>query len=108
MDEKTREALNKLILAVKAFTGSVEKSFHVGMIEGTADMVVQQYNCLHSKAHQLLPDNFYINELLVLEPAKETIRNEQAISRVMLISEQLLDYLQNEVNNEPSFATQGE
>ena len=104
MDENTHEALNKLILAVKAFTRSVEKSFHLGMYYGAADLMIRQYNGLHSKARQLLPDNFYINELLILEVAKETVEDEKVIAQIMLISEQLLDHLQNVVKTEQLYA----
>lgn len=94
MDEKTRETLSQVVLALKAFARSVEKSFHMGMYDGTRDMIIKQYRSLHSKARQLLPDDFYINEILVLEATQEN-EDEKVVSQVMLVSEQLLDYLQN-------------
>lgn len=93
MDEKTQTTLNQLVLALKAFTKSVEKSFHHGMYEGATDVMVKQYRSLHSKAVQVLPDDFYVNESLVLD-VTEGLDDEQKISQVMLLSDQLSDYLQ--------------
>jgi hypothetical protein len=95
MDEKTRETLNQIVLALKAFAKSVEKSFHMGMYDGTGDMLVKQYRSLHGKVRQLLPEDFYINEILVLDAVQENTEDEKIVSQIMLVSEQLLDYIQN-------------
>lgn len=95
MDEKTRETLSQIVLALKAFAKSVEKSFHMGMYDGTGEMIVRQYTSLHGKVRQLLPDDFYINEILVVDAVKESAEDEKIVSQIMLVSEQLLDYLQN-------------
>ena len=94
MDEKTSTALYQLVLALKAFTRSVEKSYHHGMYEGTTDVMIKQYRTLHSKAAQILPDDFYVNESLVLDVIHET-PDDQQVGRVMLLSDQLSEYLQS-------------
>jgi len=93
MDEKTKASLNQLVLALRAFTKSVEKSFHHGMYEGATDLMIKQYRTLHGKAAQLLPDDFYVIETLVLD-VDNAPEDEQKVGRVMLVSDQLSDYLQ--------------
>jgi hypothetical protein len=99
MDEKTNASLNQLLLALRAFSRSVEKSFHHGMYEGTTDLMIRQYRTLHDKAAQLLLDDFYVNECLVLDVSPEA-SDEQKVSQVMLLSDQLTDYLQNTLKSE--------
>ena len=99
MNEKTNASLNQLVLALRAFSRSVEKSFHHGMYEGTTDLMIRQYRTLHGKVGQLLVDDFYVNESLVLDVSPET-SEEQKVSQVMLLSDQLTDYLQNTLKSE--------
>ena len=106
MDEKTADALDKLVMALKAFTKSVQKNFHMGMYDGTGEMLIRQYNGLLNKARQLLPHNFFVHGILDLEQIKENTEDEKAISQIMIMSHQLLAYLQSVIENEQSYEAQ--
>ncbi|MEP7284206.1 MAG: hypothetical protein ABI947_00400 [Chloroflexota bacterium] len=99
MDENTRQSLNQLVMALRAFSRALEKSFHQGMSDGTGDITYKQYGRLRAKAIQLLPDDFYVQEVLTTEPLSAT-DDEQKTSQVMLLTDQLLMYLQGLLNAE--------
>jgi hypothetical protein len=72
----------------------MEKAFHTGMYEGTGNTVVRSYNKLHERTKQLLPDDYFINEVLVLE-VTDASDDEQKIGQVRLVCDQLIEYLEN-------------
>ena len=99
MDDNSRQAIHQLVMALRAFSRALEKSFHQGMYEGNGDIAYKQYSRLHAKASQLLPDDFYVQDVLAAEPLT-AVDDEQKTSQVMLLTDQLLLYLQGVLNVE--------
>jgi hypothetical protein len=87
------------MLAFKSLNRSIEKSMHSGMYQGTGDTAVRNYLALHKRAVQLLPDDFYISDVLTLEIAAES-NDRQKLSQVTLITGQMVDYLKSQVAEE--------
>jgi hypothetical protein len=94
MDENTSKSLNQLVLALKSLSKSVEKSLYHGRHQGVGDMVAKSYRSLHARAVELLPDDFYVRDVLVLEPSPETSDKEK-LSQAHLQVSQLTDYLES-------------
>jgi hypothetical protein len=99
MDEDTSKSLNQLLLALKSLTKTVDKSLMQGMVQGTGDIVVKNYLSLHARAVELLPDDFYVRDVLVLDITPEA-SDKQKLGQVHLQVSQLTDYLENLVRTE--------
>lgn len=99
MDENTSKNLSQLLLALKSLTKTVEKSLMQGMVQGTGDVVVKNYRSLHARAVELLPDDFYVRDVLVLDIAEDA-NDKQKLGQVHLQVSQLTDYLENLVRTE--------
>jgi hypothetical protein len=106
MDNKTYDNLSQLVLALKSYLKAVEKSFHIGSYEGTTDIILRQYRTLYDKALQMLPDDFYVREMLALNITQDGMNERNVVSQVMLVSEQLLHYLRDllKEDRQPSIA----
>ncbi|NJL94587.1 MAG: hypothetical protein HC915_13115 [Anaerolineae bacterium] len=108
MDEQQYTELNKLLKATKALSKSVERVVMSGMAEeGTGKMVARGYQSLHKKAAELMPDDYYITEGLLLEMAPD-IDNDALLSQVRIAASQLRIYLEEtlrESRREFAFAT---
>jgi hypothetical protein len=107
MDETTRASITQLVMALKAFTKSVEKSVHYGMFEGTGDTVLRQARSLHARAKQLLPDDYFISDVIMLDATAES-SDEEKNMQVRLMTDQLLDYLQSIVKSDQSVTIRAE
>jgi hypothetical protein len=99
MGENTSQNLNQLLLALRSLSKSVEKSLYHGMHQGVGDTVVKNYRSLHARAVELLPDDFYVRDVLVLDVAAEA-NDKQKLSQVHLLVTQLTDYLDNVLKEE--------
>jgi hypothetical protein len=99
MDENTIQSLNQLLMALKSMSKSVEKSFYHGAFQGVGDMVVKNYRSLHARAVELLPDDFYIRDVLALEEMPEG-KDKEKLGQVNLLVSQLTDYLENLLKTE--------
>jgi len=93
------KVLNQLMLAFKSLNRSVEKSLHSGIYQGAGDTAVRNYRALHKRAGELLPDDFYISDVLTLEIAAEA-NDKQKLSQVSLIAAQMVDYLKSLIAEE--------
>jgi hypothetical protein len=93
MEDNTRQALRQLQPALKALAKSVERSYWSGTYEGTGDMAVKSYRSLQKRIAQILPDDYYITDALVLEIAPEATE-QQKVAQVQLAVSQLLNYLE--------------
>ena len=93
MDSKTIEALEGLVRALKAFSKSVERSLHMGLYDGSGNTVVKQYRAMQAKAMQILPDDFYVQEVFTPEISDED-GDEQKCVQVRLVVSQMEDYIQ--------------
>ncbi|HVO43869.1 MAG TPA: hypothetical protein VMT34_14665 [Aggregatilineales bacterium] len=100
MDETTRNAVNQLMLALKSMSRSVEKSYMTGMYEGTGDTIVRSCRKLYDRAAQILPDDYYITQVLSID-IPEGATDEQKIAQVRLLINQLLEYLESLSRDEP-------
>jgi hypothetical protein len=93
MDENTSKSLSQLLLALKSLSKSVEKSLYHGRYQGVGDMVAKSYRSLHARVVELLPEDFYVRDVLVLEASPET-GDKEKLSQVNLLVSQLTDYLE--------------
>jgi hypothetical protein len=93
MDDNTRQALRQLLPALKALAKSVERSYWSGTYEGTGDMAVKSYRSLQKRIAEILPDDYYITDALVLEIAPEATE-QQKVAQVQLAVSQLMNYLE--------------
>lgn len=96
MDEQTFNELNKLTLAIKALSKSVERALMTSTYEGTAAMMVKNYRSLQARAAQLLPDDYFVTDTLVLDIAPETSEKE-TVAQVQLAVQQLSAYLEGQL-----------
>src|SRR5258706_13950264 len=107
MDETTRNSISQLVMALKAYTKSIEKSVHYGMFEGTGATVLKQARTLHARAKQLLPDDYFISDVIMLDVPDEATDEEKNM-QVRLMTDQLLDYLQSLVKSDQSVTIHAE
>jgi hypothetical protein len=92
MDESTNRELAQLQQAFRSLSRSVEKGLLTDMYAGAGDVVVRSYRALHAKAVELLPDDYYVAQVLDLElPADAGDR--QKLAAVSLQTNQMVDYL---------------
>ncbi len=91
----TATEVDGVLRAVKSLARSVESQLFTGDdYKGTGSMIVKSYKRLHSKVIELLPDDFYINDVLALEVDEEADERAQ-IAQVQLALNQLSHYLQS-------------
>jgi hypothetical protein len=93
MDNETRKILSQMVTALKSMMKAMEKSYHMGMYEGTGDISVRNYSKLHKRIAGLLPDDFYITDVLTLELPSD-LDDEQKLGHVRMATDQLMDYVQ--------------
>lgn len=100
MDEADNKALMGLQQAFKSLSRSVEKGLLTDMYAGAGDVALRSYHALHAKAVELLPDDYYVREVLDLDlPADAADR--QKLAAVSLQTNQMVDYLDNQVHADP-------
>jgi hypothetical protein len=93
MEENTRQALRQILPALKALAKSVERAYWSGTYEGTGDMAVKSYRSLQKRIAEILPDDYYVAEALVLEIAPEATE-QQRVAQVQLAVSQLKEYVE--------------
>lgn len=93
MDENTVKSLTQLSLAFKSLLKSVEKSLMTGMYAGMGDLSVRGYRALHAKAVEVLPEDYFVREVLGLE-LPETADDQQKLAAVSLQAGQMVNYLE--------------
>ena len=94
MDENTTKSLSQLLMALKSLSKSVEKSYYQGAFQGVGDMVARSYRSLHARAVELLPEDFYVREVLVLDVEQQGSEKEK-LAQVNLLVSQLTDYMES-------------
>ena len=99
MDESTSKSLSQLVLALRSLTKSVEKSYYHGAFQGVGDMVAKSYRSLHARAVELLPEDFYVRDVLALDIEAEG-GDKQRLAQVNLLVNQLTDYLESLLKSE--------
>ncbi len=93
MDEHKTKDLEQLALALKALAASVEKMLMIGEFAGLGDVVAKKYQVLHRHAAGLLPDDFFVREVLALE-LTEGADDRAKLAQVSLMVSQLRDYVE--------------
>lgn len=107
MDETTATSLNQLRLAFKSLLKSAEKALMTEMYPGSGDVSVRSYRALHTHAVGLLPDDYYVREVLVLDLADDA-PEKQKLAAVSLQAGQMVDYLDSLLKaSDPRFAFPG-
>jgi hypothetical protein len=87
------------MIALKALAQAVEKSVLTGAYDGTGDMMVKNYRDLHAKVVQLLPEDYYVTSVLVLDVPHDAPEKQKA-AHVNLAINQLVSYLDNLLRGE--------
>ena len=80
MDENIIEQLERLLPALKALHGSVKEAATMGVHVGTGPMALKSYRGLYGRVADLLPDDFFITETLVLD-IDDNADEQQIIAR---------------------------
>ncbi len=93
MDEQQNKSVQQLLLAFKSLQKSVEKSLLTGIAQGAGTTAVRGYQRLQSRAQELMPDDFFITEVLILD-VEEDASDDQQLAQVNLLSSQAVDYLE--------------
>ncbi len=101
MDENTRNQLSQLFLAAKSLGKAVEKSVMTGTQEGIGDMILKNYHDLHARIANLLPDDYYVTEVLRLDIAPDASDRHKA-AQVNLAIGQLISYLESLLRATPA------
>lgn len=108
MDEQTFNELNKLVLAIRALSKSVDRALMTGTYEGTGSMMVKNYRSLQTRAAQLLPDDYFVTDTLVLEIEPDSSEKE-TVAQVQLAVQQLSAYLEGQLRGyRGNFGTMGD
>ncbi len=92
MDDAVYQKVQQYQQALKALQRSVERSLQEDTYEGTGRMAVKSYQGIQRKIAELLPDDFYITETLVLETSDES-KERHMLSQVQLAASQMIIYL---------------
>ncbi len=92
MDDVTYQKVQQYQQALKALQRSVERSLQEGTYEGTGRMAVKSYQGIQRKIAELLPEDFYITDTLVLETTDEA-QERHMLSQVQLAASQMIIYL---------------
>lgn len=93
MDENLNKTVQQLLLAFKSLQKSVEKSLLTGIADGTGATAIRGYQRLQARAKELMPDDFFITEVLVLD-VEEDADDDKNLAQVNLLSSQAVDYLE--------------
>lgn len=92
MDDQMYLKIQQYQQALKALQRSVEHSIHNDTYQGTGRMAVKSYQGVQRKVAELLPEDFYVTDTLVLEADPE-LNERHMLSQVQLAANQLLIYL---------------
>lgn len=108
MDEQQYAELRGLARALEALARESDHAFH-GHPEykGVGKMLIKQFERLYDRAKQLMPDDYYINEVMVLELDEEADERSQ-LSQVNVLLGQLARYLKQTLREERRGHKRGE
>ena len=67
LDDTTRQKLKAYIPALRSLAKSVHHSVISNVTDGTGEIAVRSYTTLHNRIVDLMPDDVYVTEALVLE-----------------------------------------
>lgn len=93
MDETLNKTVQQLLLAFRSLQKSVEKSLMTGISDGAGTTAVRGYERLQARAKQLIPDDFFITEVLILD-VDENASDDKKLAQVNLLASQAVDYLE--------------
>lgn len=99
MDEQIYNELNKLALAIRALSKSVDRALMTNTFEGTAKMMVKNYRSLQARAAQLLPEDYFITDTLVLE-VEESSNEREMVAQVQFAVQQLSAYVDGQLRGQ--------
>lgn len=99
MDEQTFNELNKLALAIRALSKSVERALMTNTFDGTANMMAKNYRSLQAKAAQLMPDDYFVTDTLVLDIEPDSTERE-IVAQVQLAVQQLSAYMDGQLRSQ--------
>ena len=96
MDEATVTKLEQILKALKALSRSTHKALQSATYDGTGKMVVKSYRGLHGRVCELLPDDFFVTDSLVLEVADDA-DDRSMVGVVNMAADQLVTYLEGTI-----------
>src|SRR5690606_12356837 len=97
-------ALNKLLAQTTAFVRSVERLVQTREFHGVVDKVVNNYEKIYAKANELIPDDDYLSETVVLE-VSDDMEEIAVVRQVVFVAGQLRDYLRDMLRGVEQSAT---
>jgi hypothetical protein len=108
MDENVTEQVRALIPALKALQDSVKHAAYNNVaVGGVVKMAVKSYTRLHGKIAELLPDDDYITDVLVLD-INDNDKDEAKVAQLELATNQLIVYLRAKVHDDRSIVDKNE
>lgn len=99
MEEQTLRTLSQILIGLKALMRSTEKSYRMGTYQGSADSAVRSFTTIQTKVKELLPDDFYLTEVINLDipPQADDVHK---LNQVIMQGNQMLEYLDNLVRQQ--------
>ena len=94
MDENAAGQLRQYLTALRALQQSVERTLQQGAYDGAAAMAIKSYEGLHGRIAELMPDDYYVSNVLALEVAADA-EERAVLSHVQFAATQLLLYLES-------------
>jgi hypothetical protein len=93
-EELKTQQVQQLAAAFRSLYKASHKTLMTGLYDGAGLAAVRAYERLHRRAQELVPDDFFISD--VLTPVfTDSDTNDQQLSRVAFLSSQALEYLEN-------------
>lgn len=93
MDETSAAQLRQYLTALRALQQSVDRTLMQGVYDGAGAMAIKSYQGLHGRIAELMPDDFYVANVLALEVAADA--DERAVlAQVQFAVTQLVLYLE--------------
>ncbi len=92
MEGQTNKELTHLRHALKAMSKALNQALYTDTYEGTGDLLVRNYQRLHAKATQIMPDDYFI-ETFSLDDLSADLDDRQKVGQVQLMVNQLSNYI---------------
>jgi uncharacterized protein YjbI with pentapeptide repeats len=99
MDETMLNTLKQLMHGLRAFYRTLERGLQENHYTGTGKMMLRNYQTLQQKLAELLPDDFYVRDMLRLDIDEQADERAQ-LTQVQFAASQMLIYLENLLREE--------
>lgn len=94
MEDKDYRNTQQLVLAFRALDRSVEKSLLSGIGVEAVAVAVQSYRRLHERAGHMMPEDYFITEVLALPDDISAASDETQLAQLHMLATQAIEYLE--------------